>query len=75
MFIGLLNIKNDEDNKLLFKVYIIALFYPGIQHGQGRNKMTKVQVLAGKKSIGGNFRVTDRDRVLIFDQGMRFDIW
>jgi hypothetical protein len=32
MFIGLLNIKNDEDNILLFKVYIIALFYPGIQH-------------------------------------------
>ncbi|HJT49028.1 MAG TPA: DNA polymerase domain-containing protein [Nitrososphaeraceae archaeon] len=32
LFMGLLNIKDDEDNKLLFKVYIIALFYPGIQH-------------------------------------------
>lgn len=32
MFMGLLNIKDDEDNNLLFKVYIIALFYPGIQH-------------------------------------------
>jgi DNA polymerase elongation subunit (family B) len=32
IFIGLLNIKNDDDNILLFKVYIIALFYPEIQH-------------------------------------------
>jgi DNA polymerase I len=31
-FMDLLNIKDQEDNKLLFKVYIIALFYPGIQH-------------------------------------------
>jgi ribonuclease J len=37
--------------------------------------MTEVKVLAGSRSIGGNFiRVEDRDRVLIFDQGIRFDI-
>ena len=32
MFIGLLNIKDSEDNKLLFKIYIVALFYPDILH-------------------------------------------
>ncbi|MGI0001660.1 MAG: hypothetical protein ACRD42_01100, partial [Nitrososphaeraceae archaeon] len=32
IFMALLNIKNHEDNKLLFMVYIITLFYPGIQH-------------------------------------------
>ncbi|HJT47450.1 MAG TPA: DNA polymerase domain-containing protein [Nitrososphaeraceae archaeon] len=32
LFIGLINIKNDEDNILLLKVYIIALFYPCNQH-------------------------------------------
>ena len=31
-FIDLLNIKDSEDNKLLFKVYITSLFYPDIQH-------------------------------------------
>jgi DNA polymerase elongation subunit (family B) len=31
-FIGLLNIRDSEDNKLLFKIYIVALFYPEIQH-------------------------------------------
>ncbi len=31
-FMDLLNIKDSEDNKLLFKVYIISLFYPEIQH-------------------------------------------
>jgi ribonuclease J len=31
--------------------------------------------LAGSRSIGGNFvRIEDKDRVLIFDQGIRFDI-
>lgn len=37
--------------------------------------MTEVKVLAGSRSIGGNFvRIEDKDRVLIFDQGIRFDI-
>lgn len=31
-FMDLLNIRDEEDNKLLFKVYVIALLYPGIQH-------------------------------------------
>jgi DNA polymerase elongation subunit (family B) len=31
-FMDLINIKDHEDNKLLFEVYIIALFYPEIQH-------------------------------------------
>ncbi|MGA7900646.1 MAG: hypothetical protein WCA39_17500, partial [Nitrososphaeraceae archaeon] len=31
-FIDLLNINDNEDNKLLFKVYVIMLFYPEIQH-------------------------------------------
>ena len=31
-FIDLTNIKDSEDNTLLFKVYITTLFYPGIQH-------------------------------------------
>jgi len=35
----------------------------------------KVEVLSGKGCIGGNFvRVEDGDRVLIFDQGVRFDV-
>jgi ribonuclease J len=35
----------------------------------------KVEVLSGNRSIGGNFvRVEDGDRVLIFDQGIRFDV-
>lgn len=31
-FIALLNVKDSEDNKLLFKVYVVSLFYPDIQH-------------------------------------------
>jgi hypothetical protein len=31
-FMDLTNVKDSEDNKMLFKVYIIALFYPDIQH-------------------------------------------
>jgi hypothetical protein len=31
-FIDLTNVKDSEDNNLLFKVYIIALFYPEIPH-------------------------------------------
>jgi ribonuclease J len=35
----------------------------------------KVEVLSGNRSIGGNFvKVEDGDRVLIFDQGIRFDV-
>ncbi|MEM2936567.1 MAG: hypothetical protein QW231_05265 [Candidatus Bathyarchaeia archaeon] len=37
--------------------------------------MVKVKILAGSRSIGGNFiRIEDRDRILIFDQGIRFDV-
>jgi|GEM_PF-276678 ribonuclease J len=37
--------------------------------------MVKVNILGGAESIGGNFvRIEDGDRVLIFDQGIRFDI-
>ena len=31
-FLKLLNISEDEDNKVLFKCYIISLFYYGIVH-------------------------------------------
>lgn len=31
-FIDLTNVKDSEDNNLLFKVYIVSLFYPEIQH-------------------------------------------
>jgi len=35
----------------------------------------KVDVLSGDRSIGGNFiRITDRDKSLVFDQGIRFDV-
>ena len=34
-----------------------------------------VQILSGNRSIGGNFiKIIDRDKSLIFDQGIRFDI-
>ncbi|MEM1510807.1 MAG: hypothetical protein QW407_04680 [Thermofilaceae archaeon] len=37
--------------------------------------MVNVRVLSGKGHVGGNFiRVEDGDRVLIFDQGIRFDV-
>lgn len=37
--------------------------------------MVEVKILSGAKSIGGNFiRIEDGDRLLIFDQGIRFDI-
>ena len=37
--------------------------------------MVKVNILGGAESIGGNFvRIEDGDRVLIFDQGIRFDV-
>jgi len=37
--------------------------------------MVKVEVFSGDRSIGGNFiKITDEDRSLIFDQGIRFDI-
>ena len=37
--------------------------------------MVKVHILGGAESIGGNFvRIEDGDRVLIFDQGIRFDV-
>lgn len=39
------------------------------------SKQTKVKILSGSRSIGGNFvRIEDGDRVLIFDQGIRFDV-
>ena len=35
--------------------------------------MTKVEVKYGLKNIGGNFiKITDRDRTIVFDQGIRF---
>jgi ribonuclease J len=37
--------------------------------------MVEVKVLSGLRSIGGNFiRIEDKDRILVFDQGIRFDI-
>jgi ribonuclease J len=37
--------------------------------------MIKISILGGAESIGGNFvRIEERDRVVIFDQGIRFDI-
>jgi len=37
--------------------------------------MVKVNILGGAESIGGNFaRIEDGDRILILDQGIRFDI-
>lgn len=37
--------------------------------------MVEVKILSGSRSIGGNFvRVEDGDRILVFDQGIRFDI-
>ncbi len=37
--------------------------------------MVEVKVLAGSKSIGGNFvRIEDGDKIIIFDQGIRFDV-
>ena len=35
----------------------------------------EIQILGGSKGIGGNFiKITDGDHVLIFDQGIRFDV-
>ena len=37
--------------------------------------MVGINILNGFRSIGGNFvRIEDKDRVLIFDQGIRFDL-
>ena len=37
--------------------------------------LVEVRILSGLRSIGGNFvRIEDGDRVLVFDQGIRFDI-
>ncbi|MEM3710055.1 MAG: hypothetical protein QXL46_04015 [Nitrososphaerales archaeon] len=37
--------------------------------------MVDVKILSGSRSIGGNFiRIEDGDRILVFDQGIRFDI-
>jgi ribonuclease J len=37
--------------------------------------MVKINILGGAESIGGNFvRIEDGDCVLIFDQGIRFDV-
>jgi ribonuclease J len=38
--------------------------------------MTDVQILAGKNVIGGNFvKIVDGDNTVVFDQGVRFDIF
>jgi len=38
--------------------------------------MVKIEVLSGSRSIGGNFiRITDGDKRIVFDHGMRFDIF
>ncbi|MEM0117214.1 MAG: MBL fold metallo-hydrolase [Conexivisphaerales archaeon] len=38
--------------------------------------MTEVKILSGNNIIGGNFvKITDGDDVLVFDQGIRFDIF
>lgn len=37
--------------------------------------MVKINILGGAKNIGGNFvRIEDGDRIIIFDQGIRFDV-
>lgn len=37
--------------------------------------MVEIKILSGLNSIGGNFiRIEDGDKILIFDQGIRFDI-
>lgn len=37
--------------------------------------MVDVRILSGSMSIGGNFiRIEDRDKTIIFDQGIRFDL-
>ena len=37
--------------------------------------MTEVKILSGSRTIGGSFiKIVDKDRTLIFDQGIRFDI-
>jgi len=38
-------------------------------------ELTEIKVLSGSRSIGGNFiRIEDGDRIIIFDQGIRFDV-
>jgi len=37
--------------------------------------MVEVKILSGRGCIGGNFvRIEDKDRILVFDQGVRFDV-
>ena len=37
--------------------------------------MVEIKILSGSTSIGGNFiRIEDGDRIIIFDQGLRFDL-
>ena len=37
--------------------------------------MVKINILGGAESIGGNFvKIEDEDRIVIFDQGIRFDV-
>src|SRR2546426_9782709 len=43
---------------------------------QGDSIMTEIQILSGKNVIGGNFvKIIDGDRTMVFDQGVRFDIF
>lgn len=43
---------------------------------QGGVRLTQVQILSGSRNIGGTFiKVVDGDNVLVFDQGIRFDLF
>ena len=47
----------------------------GISYGHEGITMIAVKILSGSDCIGGCFiRIEDEDRVLVFDQGLRFDI-
>jgi ribonuclease J len=37
--------------------------------------VTEIKILSGSRTIGGSFiKITDKDRVFVFDQGIRFDV-
>ncbi len=38
--------------------------------------MVQIEILGGKREIGGNcVRITDKDKVILFDQGIRFSVF
>ena len=38
--------------------------------------MVKIEILGGQREIGGNcIRITDKDRIILFDQGIRFSVF